>query len=230
MPKKFSDKSKPVRHEALYQLLSDNEDHALSVTELTELLEKRGIVSCRKTVTRDLAEMDKSFGITSDGGYPEKFFKLSGHKRDYQLNFSESELQTMILALDGLKIKASMAVKTLCTRTETILLSKLQEADRVDFAHLKSITLFTPSFRGESDLENPESFKLVMNALKTNRVIECENHSPYADPAHKPELKKYSPLYLNLVGGENYLWVHDHQDNMPKQLKICRLKEYPHSS
>lgn len=220
----MSDKSKPVRHEAIYQLLSDCEEHALSATEITERLQDKGIASSRKTITRDLAEMDVSFGICSDGGYPEKFFKSQGHKRDYQLNFSESELQTMILALEGLKIKSSMAVKTLCTRTETILLSKLQEADRANFNHLKSLTIFTPAFRGESDLENPESFKLVMTALKQNKVIRCENNSPYAPVDQEPVAKKYSPLFLNLVGGENYLWVHDHEDNIPKQLKICRLQ------
>jgi predicted DNA-binding transcriptional regulator YafY len=215
--------SKPVRHETIYQLLQDTEEYALSLTEIHERLQEKGIYSSRKTIERDLLEMGDSFGICETEHYPVRFFKSPGHKRDYQLSFSESELQTLILALHGFKTTASSALKSLCTQTETIFLSKLHENDQRNFNELKKMTIFTPSFRGESATEDPVTFRKVMKALRERTVIECENHSPYVDPSQYQKKKKYAPLYLNLVGGENYLWVYDFEDDKAKQLKICRL-------
>lgn len=225
MPKKKSmDLTKPVRQQKIYNILRmiTSEEDALPVREIHKQLEDEGVKTCPRTITRDLDEMSSTHHLNGTETFPAKFYS-SGIKPEYQMTFSESEIQTMIMALQGLKTKSSPYMKELCAKTETILLSKLHKEDARDFENFKAYTMVTPAFRGESTCENSDSFRLIMKSLKSGKVIECENHSPYSDDKFNKAKRKFSVLFINMVGGENYLWVHDHKDLQLKQVKICRI-------
>lgn len=226
MPKKLSDLSKSVRQQKIYNILRHltDEECALTVTEIHNRLVKDDVDTCHRTIKRDLEEMSLTHKFVSTETTPVRFYCSDEYEPDYQLTFNESELKTMALALRALREVSDSFQKSLCEKTETILLSKLPKEIAIDFERLKSYTIVSPGIRTTAGLENNESYKQVLTALKLEKVIECENHSPYKSASYRTTLRTYSPIKLNLVGGEQYLIVKDHSDQEIKRLKICRMK------
>ena len=90
------------RHQEIHLILKNhNEESALSLSEIHEKLSEEFKVT-RKTVERDLDLMSSTHRILSTESYPHRFFAEEGFKVDYQFNFSDAELQTIILALQNL--------------------------------------------------------------------------------------------------------------------------------
>ncbi len=227
MPKKYSDASKEVRQQRIYDILKHcSDDSSMSVSEIHHRLIAEGIKTCTKTIQRDLTEdMPTTHRIMATETKPNRFYSDSDYKPDYLLTFSEWELQTMILALEGFKEMSSPHLKTLSQKTEIILLSKLPKSVAEEFLKLKAMTVVTPSFRGEAEVENSEAYRSVMRALKEGRAIQCRNNSPYKDESFSKIVRTFSPLFMHVSGSEHYLMAFDHDDQVPKRLKICRLIE-----
>lgn len=228
MPKKFSDTSKEVRQQKIYNILKmcTEEEDGLTISEIYERLRDEGIKASEKTIQRDLLlYMPNTHYIQCSGVKPFRFYCDPDYKPEYQLAFSDSELHTMTLALDSFREMAPQHLKELAQKTEVILLSKLPKSIAEEFQKLKALTIVTPSFRGESGVEQSDSYKKAMRALKEGVVIKCRNVSPYKDEAHAREIRTFSPLFLHVSGSEHYLMAVDHQDKQPKRLKICRLQD-----
>jgi predicted DNA-binding transcriptional regulator YafY len=226
MPKKLSDLPKHVRQQKIYNILRHitSEDEALSVSEIHHRLTDDDVVTCLKTIKRDLEEMSVSHKFMATETMPARFFCSDEYEPDYQLTFNESELKTIALALQSLKESSDHFQKSLCEKTETILMSKLPREIAIEFEKLKALTIVTPGVRGVVGVEDGEAYKLVLKALTEGKVIECENHSPYKDKAYRKKLRVFSPIKLNMVGSEQYLMAMDHEDKEIKRLKICRMK------
>lgn len=226
MPKKFSDVSKEVRQQKIYNILKMcTEDSGMSVNEVYDRLVSEGVKASEKTIQRDLLlYMPSTHRIQVTMTKPARFYCDPYYKPEYQLTFSESELHTMTLALDGFREMAPPHLKELAYKTEVILLSKLPNSVAEEFKKLKSLTIVTPSFRGESAVENSDAYKKVMRSLKDNVVIKCQNASPYKDDSYGKVVRTFAPLYLHMSGSEHYLMAVDLDDNQPKRLKICRLQ------
>lgn len=226
MPKKFSDTSKDVRQQRIYDLLKYcGEDSSLTVGEIQHRLFSEGIKTSTKTIQRDVQEdMQLTHRIQGTETKPARYYCDPDYKPDYQLTFSEAELQTMLLSLEGFKEMSAPHMKELAVKTEVILMSKLPRGIADEFQKLKSFTIVTPAFRGESAVENTEAFRLVLKALRDGVVITCCNTSPYKDEEFAKKVRTFSPLYLHMAGSEHYLMAYDHEDHLPKRLKICRLE------
>jgi predicted DNA-binding transcriptional regulator YafY len=66
----------------------------------------------------------------------------------------------------------------------------------------------------------------VLKALRSELMIECENHSPYF-PSKNKDKRIFGPLMLNMVGGIPYVLMHDPNDakNPVKNLRLSRLHQ-----
>lgn len=226
MPKKLSDASKLTRQQKIYNILRhhDSEAEGLQVSDIHERLIKDGTNVSQKTITRDLDEMSTSHNIESSLTKPAKYYCSGEFDPEYQLTFSETELLSMALALNSLKEMSDPFQRSLCEKTEAILKGKLPRQTASRFGNLKSLTIVSPGIRAIAGVENGEAYKAVLSALESNRKIECENHSPYKDMNYRLEKRKFSPLKLNMVGGEQYLFAIEDADDKIKRLKICRLR------
>lgn len=226
MPKKLSDHSKLVRQQKIYNILRHHtdEENALSVSEIHNRLSREDVDTCNRTIKRDLEEMSITHKLSATETMPTRFYCSDDYEPDYQLTFNESELKTMTLALQALKEMSDKFQSSLCEKTEAILMSKLPKEIAKDFEKLKSYTIVSPSLRAVVGQEDSESYKKILKALKEEKVITCENHSPYKDKAYRQLVRTFSPLKLNMVGSEQYLFVHDHESKTIKRLKVCRMK------
>lgn len=228
MPKKLSEHDPITRHQMIFNILRQrtSEESAMSVSEMYAALVGKGIKTCEKTVKRDLEKMEsthKLFATEEKKG--KRYYRDEEYDPDYQLTFHESELITMALALQNLREMSDQFQRSLCERTESILLGKLPKTVAQDFQKLKSLTIVTAPFRSIVGVEDKESYAKVMKALSESRVIRCRNNSPYKDKEYRKVLRTYSPLKLNMSGSEQYLFAVDHDDWQVKRLKICRLKD-----
>lgn len=226
MPKKNSDFSKPYRHQMIYNILfQTSAESALTVSQIHERLIKNDVNCALRTVTRDLDEMSESHKLLAVEEVPNRYYASEDFKPDYQLNFNEEELQTIILALGSLKSMSPEYLKDLCQKTETTLIGKLPKNVSKDFTKLKAMAVSKPSLAGESVSKDKEGFRLVMKALREGKVFECENHSPYKDKEYNTHKRKFAPLLLNMSGGDPYLFVHDENSKTLKKVKVSRLKK-----
>ena len=225
MPKKFSDFTKIYRHQKIYNILRQcSEDSALSVSEIHTRMIKDGIDVSGRTITRDLEEMSESHKLQSTDGMPVRFYASEDFRPDYQLNFNEEQLQTIILALESLKQMSPEYLKDLCQKTETTLIGKLPKEISEEFSKLKALAVVKPSLAGEAVAKEKEGFRLVMKALREGKVFQCENHSPYKNKEYNSQKRLFAPLLLNMSGGEPYLFVHDEESKTLKKVKLSRLK------
>lgn len=226
MPKKLSDIPKVVRHQKIYNILRffTSEDNSLTVSDIHAKLIKDDINTSQKTIQRDLMDMSSTHKIMATETRPARWYCSAECDLDYELTFSESDLKTIALALRSLREISDTFQRTLCERTEATLLSKLPKNIAADFEKLSSYTIVSPSLRTIAGVESSIAYKTILKALKEERVIRCENHSPYKDESYRKIQRTFSPLKLNMVGGEQYLLVQDHMDNKVKRLKVCRMK------
>jgi predicted DNA-binding transcriptional regulator YafY len=227
MPKKLSVISKPVLMQKIYNILRyrTNEESALSLTEIANLMAKDGHDISYKSVERYIEEMSDSHGLcVAENTYPKKFFRSEDFEPDYQLTFQEWELKTMALALNSLKEMSDPHQRILCEKTEAILMAKFPKEVAKDFERLKSYVVVTPAFRTQTGVEYSKTYAEVLKSLKMGRLISCQNHSPYKPKADNKKTRKFSPLKIHMVGSEHYLMAFDHEDKNIKRLKICRLQ------
>lgn len=225
MPVKHSDLQKAERHHLLYGILKSrtNEDNALTVTEVYEILSADVQVD-RKTVARDLEEMSGPYKLLETEDKPRKYYVSSDFTPDYDLSFNDEELQSLILSLENLRHVAPSGMEKMISGVKSKILSKLPKSLSEDFARFQDKLVVTDSIVGTEQGENTEAIQLIFEALRSERAVKVKNFSPYKK--EKPKSRVIHPLLLNLTGGIFYLIASDPEDkNKIKRFRLSRLRE-----
>lgn len=222
MSKSSENLSKVQRQNYVKRLLSHtSEASALSITEITERLSAEGSNINRKTVERDIEEISCKYPLQETGSNPKRFFFGGEFKLDFELVFDETQLQTMILALQSFKQMSPVVLKNLCDEVETTLVSKLPKVLGKEFERLKTISQAAPTVLGEGEDIHPDVLETVLHCLRKGKVFECQYHSPdYPEPSERT--RSFAPLRLHFVGAP-YLYVYDCEDNVLKLLRLSRI-------
>lgn len=219
-------KGKVYRQNRIKRLLSlKGEDSALSITEITEMLNSEGFQVNRKTVERDIDEIgvDCDYPLSEVGSNPVRFFCNGELPQNYEMIFDENQLQTIILALQSLKQMSPEVIKNLCKEVEQTLQSKMPKSVSREFDYLKGISNAAPTVLGEAGDIEPRVFQTVLSCLRKGKVFECHYISP-EDATPSRRIRSFAPLKLHFVGAP-YLYVYDIQDNNIKLLRISRIHE-----
>jgi predicted DNA-binding transcriptional regulator YafY len=224
MSKALENKGKVQRQNRIKRLLSQRgEESALSITEISELLNAEGFEVNRKTVERDIdgIGMDSDYPLSEVGVNPVRFFFNGELPQNYELVFDENQLQTIILALQSLKQLSPGVLKDLCKEVEKTLTSKLPKSLAREFEYLKSISNAAPTILGEAADIDPGVLQTVLHCLRKGKVFECQYISPDAVTSSK-RIRSFAPLKLHFAGAP-YLYVYDTDDNIIKLLRVSRI-------
>ena len=226
MSKSLENKGKVQRQNRIKRLLSLRaEDSALSITEITEILNSEGFNVNRKTVERDKDDigLDYDFPLTEVGNNPVRFYCNGELPQNYELTFDENQLQTVILALQSLKQMSPKVIKELCKEVETTLSSKLPRSVSREFDYLKTISEAAPTVLGEGADIDKGVLQTVLHCLRKGKVFECHYHSPdHTETSNRT--RSFAPLKLHFVGAP-YIYVYDCEDNNIKLLRVSRIHE-----
>lgn len=84
-------------------LARTSEESAQSISEITERLQASGFRITRKSVERDIVEITCLYELKESGSNPTRFYFDGDFKLDFELVFDETQLQTIILALQSFK-------------------------------------------------------------------------------------------------------------------------------
>jgi predicted DNA-binding transcriptional regulator YafY len=222
MPKYNADKGKAHRQNQIKRLLSlTSEDSALSITEIAQKLNDEGYDVNRKTVERDIEDISLNHPLLEVHSNPRRFYFDGEFKLDFELVFNENQLQTIVLALEGLKQMSPKVLKGLCSDVETTLVSKLPKVLAKEFEHLKSISSTSPTILGEGGEIEEGVLETVLTCLRKGKVFECHYSSP-DEARFSLRQRTFAPLKLHFVGAP-YLYVYDCEDNEIKMLRISRI-------
>ena len=215
-----------IRLQKIYNILRPlGEENAISLTELHKRLEDSGFNVTRKTVERDLPYVEQSYKLLETDTHPTKYYTDSTFSPDYQISFNEGQLQTILLALDSLKLTSPEAVSEVCRDVEVALNTRLPEAVASDLKAYKELHHISYGVNGRAKAKCNKSFSLALECLREGVAFQCIYLSPYKDIKHKAKIRNFSPIKLLISGGTYYLFVRDLDDEnmMIKSLRMTRI-------
>ena len=213
--------SKVQRHNRIASILTNlSPESALSISAIWELLKRDGFKVNRKTIERDVAELSITYSALSEtSSNPTRYYFAEGFKLNYSLNFSEEQLQTIILALGNLRVSAPKYIQKLCTEAEDTLLSRLPSQLKSEFKILKLISSSGKTSLGQAREIEAHSFETILKCLKNEFVFHCY----YQKPDQEPEERLFAPLLMNFSSGTPHLYVYNLRDMEIKTLRIDRI-------
>jgi predicted DNA-binding transcriptional regulator YafY len=223
MTKSLEGKGKTSRQNRMKRLLSNkSEESALSLTEITKLLNAEGFSVNRKTVERDRDEISSAdFPLSETDSNPVKYFFNGELPQNYELVFDENQLQTIVLALESLKQMSPEVIKSLCQEVEDTLVDRLPTELKGEFKHLQSISNASPTILGEGGEIEAGVLQTVLYCLRKGKLFQCEYHSS-EEVVPSKRIRSFAPLKLHFAGSP-YLYVYDNEDGVIKMLRISRI-------
>jgi predicted DNA-binding transcriptional regulator YafY len=223
MSKLLEGRGKIPRQNRMKRLLSNkSEESAVSLTEITKLLNAEGFRVNRKTIERDRDEISsEDFPLSETDSNPVKYFFNGELPQNYELVFDENQLQTIVLALQSLKQMSPGVIKSLCKEVEDTLVDRLPAELKTEFKHLQSISNASPTVLGEGGDIEEGVLQTVLLCLRKGKIFECTYSSPDESRPSRG-IRTFAPLKLHFVGAP-YLYVYDTEDNVIKMLRISRI-------
>lgn len=212
------------RQDLIYQMLKGlNEKDGLTVDQIKTRLDSypEAVVSTR-TIRRDLGDLD-SHGVSCSETRPERFYISKDYNHKFELHLNEKTLQVLLIALNNLKDTSHVYFAPLATEAETAIFDSL-DPDLIKELHSeKDKYYFDYGTSGKPNIENEKDFDFIMQAIRSNRTIRCNNLSPYQDEEYNKRKRNFAPYLFILSAGTPYIIAKDLDDNKFKRLRASRL-------
>lgn len=216
---------KPKRQELILQLLRGlSEESALSIADIHERLTDQGIEIDARTARRDINDLSRDYGLLSTEDHPERFYLSSDYHFKHQVQFTEEELQVMMIALNNLKHTSDKYFEKITSNLETLIMKNLPTETVKSLKEEKKKYFFDYSLSGRPQSSEEKDFEFILEALRSNKCFTCKNISPYKKMAQQDRLRTFAPYRFVLTGGVPYLLVRDIDDKQVKRLRLNRVK------
>lgn len=217
--------TKQRRQELIFQILKGRcNDDGLTATQVHERLSNEGHLIDLRTVRRDLDDLTTSHGLCSDELRPERYYPAKDYQLKYEIHLNENTLQVLLIALNSLKFTSHDYFKNFATETETIIFNSLNTEVAESLRQSKEKYYFDYSTAGKPAASNTKDFEKIMNAIRENKIITCNNDSPYKSEAYNEKRRRFAPYIFILTSGIPYLIVQDQNDLTFKKLRATRIK------
>lgn len=218
--------NKAKRHELIVQILRGlSDESALTITEIFEALKSRGEDIDSRTVRRDIDDLSSDYGLLSTEDYPQRFYLSSDFHFKHQVQFSEPELQVLMIALNNLKQTSDLYFEKVASSLETLIMKNLP-TETVKALRVESKKYFFDfSLVGKPQSSIEKDFEAILLALRTNKCFSCKNISPYKKMTNQERIRTFAPHRFVLTAGVPYLLVQDMDDLQIKRLRLNRVKQ-----
>lgn len=217
--------TKQRRQELIFQILKGRTvDDGLTAKDIHGRLKNESLTIDLRTVRRDLIELTSSHGLCSNELRPERYYPSADYQLKYQLHLNENTLQVLLIALNSLKFTSHDYFKNFATETETTILNSLDSSIADSLRRSKEKYFFDYSTAGKPSSTNTKDFEKIMIAIRENKIITCNNDSPYKSDDYNKKRRKFAPYIFILTSGIPYLIVQDQQDLTFKKLRATRIK------
>jgi predicted DNA-binding transcriptional regulator YafY len=216
--------SKSRRQDLIFQVLKGREQaSALSAMDIEKALQNEDIEVDLRTIRRDLDELTKTHGLSSTESRPERYYPAKDYDLKYELHLNENTLQVLLIALNNLKFTSHDYFRSFAAEAETAIFDSLSMEVVKGLRESKSKYYFDFSTSGKPISNNVKDFEKVMVAIRENKVITCNNDSPYKDEAYNQKRRRFAPYMFILTSGIPYLIVEDQDDQKFKKLRATRI-------
>ena len=229
---KIMDKvTKQRRQELIFQILKGKSaDSGLTASEIHQRLKSEGLAIDLRTIRRDLTTLSSSHGLCSDERRPERYYPSADYQLKYELHLNENTLQVLLIALNNLKFTSHDYFKNFATETETTIFNSLDAKIAESLRQSKEKYYFDYSTAGKPASTNTKDFEKIMFAIRENKIITCNNDSPYKTDEYNKRRRQFAPYIFILTSGIPYLIVQDQSDLTFKKLRATRIKNVHLSS
>ncbi len=218
--------TKQRRQELIFQILKARTiGNGLTANEVHKRLRGEGLVIDLRTVRRDLITLTSTHGLSSDNLRPERYFPSTDYQLKHELHLNENTLQVLLIALNSLKSTSHDYFKNFVTETETTLFNSLDSTVADSLRLSKEKYFFDYSTSGKPVSKNTKDFAKLMIAIRENKIITCNNNSPYKSDEYNKKRRRFAPYMFLLTSGIPYLIVQDQSDLVFKKLRATRIKD-----
>lgn len=218
--------SKVRRQDLIFQVLKGRDaGSALSAIDIEKSLKNEDLEISLRTIRRDLDELTETHGLTSTESRPERYYPAKDYDLKYELHLNENTLQVLLIALNNLKFTSHDYFKSFATQAETGIFDSLSPEIVTELRDSKSKYHFDYSTSGKPTSNNSKDFEKVLMAIRENRIITCNNDSPYQSPEYNKRRRRFAPYMFILTSGQPYLIVEDQEDQVFKKLRVTRVKD-----
>ncbi len=212
------------RQDLIFQLLKGRDQTtALSTIDIEKALINEDIEVNLRTIRRDLDKLTETHGLASTETRPEKYYPSKDYDIKYELHLNENTLQVLLIALNNLKHTSHDYFASFATEAETAILNSLSPKIEKELRNSKNKYYFDFSTSGKPISNNVKDFEKIMLAIRENKVITCNNESPYKDQKYNQKRRKFAPYMFILTSGIPYLLVEDQDDKKFKKLRATRI-------
>ena len=217
--------SKNRRQDLIFQVLKGRDaDTSLSAMDIENALKTEGVIVDLRTIRRDLTDLTDTHGLASTESRPEKFYPAKDYELKYELHLNENTLQVLLIALNNLKFTSHDYFKNFSTEAETAILNSLDTKIAETLRESKTKYFFDYSTAGKPAGANTKDFEKIMIAIRENKIITCNNDSPYRSDEYNSKRRRFAPYIFILTSGIPYLIVQDQYDFTFKKLRATRIK------
>ncbi len=218
--------NKAKRHELIIQILRGlSVESAMTVTEIFDALKNRGEAIDSRTVRRDIDDLSSNYGLLSTEEYPTRFYLSSDYHFKHQVQFSEPELQVLMIALNNLKQTSDLYFEKVASSLETLIMRNLPTPTVKILKEESKKYFFDFSLVGKPQSSIEKDFEAILLALRTNKCFTCKNVSPYKKMTNQDRIRTFAPYRFVLTGSVPYLLVQDLDDQQIKRLRLNRVKQ-----
>ena len=208
-----------ARQDKIVQILSrrNTEEQAISTREIHKILLSSDIDVSRRTIDRDIIALSATSGIVSTDQGTNRFYMSKDYKIQHGLQLTPETLQTFLIALNQLKQGSHVYFKEMATQAQTTLISALNEELRHNL-QIQAQKYHFDYELGNSSSSGQADFRLILQALRENKVFTCYN---------KPHQKKrkFAPIIFTISSNTPYLVVQDMKDQKISKVRITLISK-----
>jgi predicted DNA-binding transcriptional regulator YafY len=175
----------------------------------------------KRTIERDLVLMTSEFRIQSEGEYPILWWADKIYTPNVQIKISQKEIETIIIALESLKMSAPNSIEVDCEEAIHALLDNFVADYAEKLNDIRSRFKFSHSILGKAVPKDDKAVDLALMALQRNVFFTC--YYTNRDGMRKKRL--LAGVVFLLTAGIPHMYVFDPKKNKYYSINLCRLED-----
>lgn len=215
--------SRTQRMHIIYNyLLRKSEDEKQTASDIKEYLNRTlSQEYTKRTIERDLVLMVTEFRIQSEGERPIYWWADKNYSPNVVLQMSPKEIETIVIALESLKVSAPNSIEIDCEEAIHGLLDNFvaDYADRLN--DIRSRFKFTHTILGKAQPWDDKAVDLAISAMQRNVFFSCY----YTNSSGVRKKRLFAGVVFTLSAGIPHMYVYDPKKDLSYSINLCRLED-----
>lgn len=203
-------------------LLRKGADDKQTASQITEYLNRTlSQEYSKRTIERDLVVMITEFRIQAEGDHPIYWWADKSFSPNVTLKMSQKEIETIVIALESLKVSAPNSIEIDCEEA----IHGLMDNFVADYANklndIRSRFKFTHTILGKAQPWDDKAVDLAITAMQRGLFFSCY----YTNSSGVRKKRVLAGVVFSLSAGIPHMYVYDPKKDLCYSINLCRLED-----